>query len=140
MTRTLTLALCLATPAQAAVSYIDLGSGDIGLKWQVLDAMRDRGERMTIRGICASDRTMALLADVLECVAPTALLGFHGATLTDDGRRRGNTAETGTNVMAAAYPAKLRAYIRPFMNAPHPVKWLTGAQVNQIDPSIRLCP
>ena len=139
MIRTLTLALCLATPAQAATSYLDLG-GDIGIRWQMLDAMRDRGERMTIRGVCASDCTMALRADVLECVAPTASLGFHGATVNAEGRRLGNTAETGTNVMASAYPAKLRAYIRPYMNAPYPVKWLSGAQVNQIDPSIRLCP
>lgn len=120
------------------MSYFDLG-GDIGIKAKELFILKNRGERVIIRGVCASSCTMSLWSEVLKCVAPNASLGFHGATQTDLGKRLGNTAEMGTNAMASFYPVVFHNFIRPNMNAPYPVTWLTGKQVNSIDPSIKLC-
>lgn len=68
----------LAAPGDPIVVRWD-GGGMIGQRNSEIRNLRERGQRVELRGICLSACTMYLsLPNV--CVAPSATLGFHGPT------------------------------------------------------------
>lgn len=86
---------------------LDLG-GNIGRRTSEMDAIRGAGQRVEIRGICASACTMYLGLES-TCVSRGARLRFHGPSFP--GRKLSKPAfDTMSGLMAAAYPEPLRGW------------------------------
>ena len=78
------------------------------------ETVREAGERVIIDGPCFSACTLVL--DIVPrsriCVTPRAVLGFHAARLIDLRSGEEYSAAEATRVVAEAYPAAIRAWIR----------------------------
>lgn len=82
--------------------------GNIGLRFQEIESLRDEGRKVEIRGTCASACTMYLaLPDT--CLEPQVEMRFHGPSV--DGRAvKGPAFDTVSGIMARAYPEPLRGW------------------------------
>jgi len=92
-----------ASPGGEATSYL-----------RYFESVRESGERVIIDGPCYSACTLVL--DIVPrsriCVTPRAELGFHAARLIDRDSGEQFPAPEATRVVAQAYPAPIRAWIR----------------------------
>jgi hypothetical protein len=111
---TFTIAFLLAAlaPAFAEVRILSSPGGEVTQYLRLFEAVRATGDRVVIDGPCLSACTLLLSTIPNEriCVTRRAVLGFHAARAVD---RRGRiyAAPEATKVVAATYPAPVRAWI-----------------------------
>jgi hypothetical protein len=99
-------------PAFADVRILASPGGDVVPFLKLFETLRYSGERVIIDGPCYSACTLVLseISRNRICVTSRAVLGFHAARLVDqDGREY--DASDATRLMAASYPAAIRAWI-----------------------------
>ena len=104
--------LAALVPAFAEVRILSSQGGEVTQYLRLFAEVRATGERVVIDGPCMSACTL-LLSTVPNdriCVTRRAVLGFHAAREID---RQGRVyaAPEATKVVAATYPAPVRAWI-----------------------------
>ena len=115
MRRTLFAALWLlivATASRAEVRILASPGGEVGTYLELFSVLRRSGQRVVIAGPCFSACTLVLstMPRSRICITPKAVLGFHSPRWIDgQGRQYAATAET--RLVAATYPAPVRAWI-----------------------------
>ena len=101
------------TPALAEVRIEASPGGEATSFVKFFEMLRQSGQRVVIDGPCFSACTLVL--DIVPrrriCVTRRAVLGFHAAKLVDQYGDEYPAAEQ-TRVVAAAYPAPIRNWIR----------------------------
>lgn len=106
------LLLAAVAPAFAEVRILSSPGGEVTQYLRLFAAVRATGERVVIDGPCLSACTLLLstIPNNRICVTRRAILGFHAARAMD---RRGRiyAAPEATRVVAATYPAPVRAWI-----------------------------
>jgi hypothetical protein len=105
--------LIAATPAHAEVRILASPGGAVGPYLELFSVLRRSGQRVVIDGPCFSACTLVLstIPSNRICVTPKAVLGFHSPRWVDrQGRQYPATAET--RLVAATYPAPVRAWIK----------------------------
>jgi hypothetical protein len=106
------LLLAALAPAFAEVRILSSPGGEVTQYLRLFAAVRATGERVVIDGPCLSACTLLLstIPNNRICVTRRAILGFHAARAMD---RRGRiyAAPEATRVVAATYPAPVRAWI-----------------------------
>ena len=109
---TIFLLAAALVPAFAEVRIISSPGGEVTQYLRLFAAVRATGERVVIDGPCLSACTLLLstIPNNRICVTRRAVLGFHAARAVD---RRGRiyAAPEATKVVAATYPAPVRAWI-----------------------------
>lgn len=117
------LAASLASPIEAKVIRDDPG-GIIQVYLMETGRLRDSGERVVIKGRCASACTLHLSLPG-ACVTAGARLGFHRARSESP-----TAAEFYTQLMLKSYPRKVREWVvrSGAMNGDR-VKWLQGSEL-----------
>jgi hypothetical protein len=104
--------LAAVAPAFAEVRILSSPGGEVTQYLRLFAAVRATGERVVIDGPCLSACTLLLstIPNNRICVTRRAILGFHAARAMD---RRGRIygAPEATRVVAATYPAPVRAWI-----------------------------
>ena len=105
--------LLACVPASADVRILASSGGEVSQYLELSAQLRESGERIVIDGPCLSACTLVLSTIPQEriCVTPNAVLGFHAARLVDEHGRQFPASEA-TRVVAATYPAGIRAWIR----------------------------
>src|ERR1700730_9818967 len=111
---TFTIAFLLAdlAPAFAEVRLLSSPGGEVSQYLRLFEAVRATGDRVVIDGPCLSACTL-LLSTVPNdriCVRRRGVLGFEAARPVD-GRVRIYASPQATKVVAATYPAPVRAWI-----------------------------
>jgi hypothetical protein len=98
--------------ALADVRILSSSGGEVGEYLELFSVLRQSGERIVIDGPCYSACTLVLsiVPNDRICVTPKAVLGFHAAQVADRYGRR-FPAPDATRVVAATYPAGIRAWI-----------------------------
>jgi hypothetical protein len=116
MRRALVAALwfLIAVPlARADIRILASSGGEVGTYLELFSLLRQSGQRVVIDGPCFSSCTLVLSTIPTNriCVTPKAVLGFHSPRWIDrEGRQYAATAET--RLVAATYPAPVRAWIK----------------------------
>ena len=111
---TFTIAFLLAAPvpAFAEVRILSSAGGEVRQYLRLFEAVRATGDRVVIDGPCLSACTLLLstIPNNRICVTRRAILGFHAARAVD---RQGRiyAAPEATRLVAATYPAPVRAWI-----------------------------
>jgi hypothetical protein len=104
--------LTALVPAFAEVRILSSQGGEVTQYLRLFAAVRATGERVVIDGPCLSACTLLLstVPNSRICVTRRAVLGFHAARAVD---RQGRVyaAPEATRVVAATYPAPVRAWI-----------------------------
>ena len=104
--------LAVLAPAFGEVRILSSPGGEVTGYLRLFQAVRASGERVVIDGPCLSACTLLLstIPNDRICVTRRAVLGFHAARAVD---RRGRVyaAPEATKVVAATYPAPVRAWI-----------------------------
>jgi hypothetical protein len=104
--------LAALVPAFAEVRILSSPGGEVTSYLRLFERVRASGERVVIDGPCLSACTLLLstIPNDRICVTRRAVLGFHAARAVD---RRGRVyaAPEATRVVAATYPARVRAWI-----------------------------
>jgi len=99
-------------PSRADVRILSSPGGEVTEYLRLFEAVRATGERVVIDGPCLSACTLLLstIPNSRICVTRRAVLGFHAARAVD---RQGRVyaAPEATKVVAATYPAPVRAWI-----------------------------
>jgi hypothetical protein len=112
LTFTALFLLAALVPASAEVRILSSPGGEVTEYLRLFAAVRASGERVVIDGPCLSACTLLLstIPNSRICVTRRAVLGFHAARAVD---RRGRVyaAPEATRVVAATYPAPVRAWI-----------------------------
>jgi hypothetical protein len=112
LTFTALFLLAALVPASAEVRILSSPGGEVTEYLRLFAAVRASGERVVIDGPCLSACTLLLstIPNSRICVTRRAVLGFHAARAFD---RRGRVyaAPEATRVVAATYPAPVRAWI-----------------------------
>jgi len=115
MRRVLFAAFCCliaATSARADVRILASPGGAVGPYLELFSVLRQSGQRVVIDGPCFSACTLVLstIPSNRVCVTSRAVLGFHSPRWIDrHGHQYPATAET--RLVAATYPARVRAWI-----------------------------
>lgn len=106
------LALSL-TSALAEVRIEASPGGDASAFIEFFEQLRQSRERVVIDGPCFSACTLVLIVVPRRriCVTPRAVFGFHAAKAVDQYGREYPAPEA-TRIVAAAYPAPIRHWIR----------------------------
>jgi|SRR5579863_7311217 hypothetical protein len=116
-----------ASPGGRATSFIEY-----------FELLRRSGERVVIDGPCFSACTLVL--DILPrsriCVTRRAVLGFHAARLVDENGDEFPAPEA-TRVVADAYPAPIRKWIRRHGGLTRRPIFLTGRELTALYPLCR---
>jgi hypothetical protein len=106
------------TPAALAPAFADVRilaspGGAVGPYLTLFEAVRQSGQRVIIDGPCISACTLVLSTIPREriCVTSRAVLGFHAPRWMDQDGRLYAASESTTRVVAATYPADVRAWI-----------------------------
>jgi len=99
--------------------------------------VRQSGQRVVIDGPCFSACTLmfSMIPRSRICVTPRAVLGFHAAKLVDQYGEEYPAPEA-TRVVAAAYPAPIRNWIRRHGGLTRAPIFLYGRELTAI---YRLC-
>jgi hypothetical protein len=107
------LSLTLLAPASAEVRIEASSGGDVADYLALFSAIRESGERVIIDGPCLSACTLVLstVPRGRICVTRRAILGFHAARILDEYGRE-YPAGDATRIVAATYPAPIRAWIK----------------------------
>lgn len=117
-----------ASPGGEATSFIDY-----------FETLSQSGERGVIDGPCFSACTLVL--DLVPksriCVTPRAVLGFHAARLIDRETGEEFAAPEATRVVAKAYPAPVRAWIRRHGGLTRRPIFLYGRELAAMYPTCR---
>ena len=112
VTFTMIFLLAALVPAFAEVRILSSQGGEVTQYLRLFAAVRATGERVVIDGPCLSACTLLLstVPNSRICVTRRAVLGFHAARAVD---RQGRVyaAPEATKVVAATYPAPVRAWI-----------------------------
>jgi len=112
VTFTMIFLLAAVVPAFAEVRILSSQGGEVTQYLRLFAAVRATGERVVIDGPCLSACTLLLstIPNSRICVTRRAVLGFHAARAVD---RQGRVyaAPEATKVVAATYPAPVRAWI-----------------------------
>ena len=98
--------------ASATVTINDDPGGQIGIYINKYRALRVSGERVVVKGTCASACTMVLgiIPRNRICITPSAVFEFHTAwDLSSTGEQIVNGA--GNRILWANYPADIRNWI-----------------------------
>src|SRR5437016_4646353 len=92
--------------------------------------LKQSGERVVIDGPCLSACTLVLssIPPNRICVTRKAVLGFHAARLVDQ-QGREYAAPDETRVLAATYPASIRAWIERHGGLSHKPIFLRGREL-----------
>jgi hypothetical protein len=100
-------------PALADVRITASNGGDVLAYLRFFELLGQSGERVILDGPCFSACTLVLSEVPREriCVTPRAVLGFHAARLLDVRSRRIYPAPDATQVLASAYPDRVRNWI-----------------------------
>lgn len=116
------------------------GGGNILDYVRELSEIQRNGDRVEIVGTCLSSCTLYLGANDV-CVAPDAVLGFHGP--------RGylgivplspSDCESYRRIMAMSYPPGIREpFLEKWCNFTLRMQTLTGQEVADMCPAVRLC-
>ncbi len=106
------LLLVAIRPAFAEVRILASPGGEVGQYLRLFEAIRQSGERIVIDGPCFSACTLVLSTIPSDriCVTRRAVLGFHAARGIDRYGKEYNASEA-TRLVAATYPAAVRAWI-----------------------------
>jgi len=110
--------LPISAYAQSHTVHIDLG-GDVGVRGNKINRMILTGERVEIRGVCASACTMLL---AVGCVYPGARLGFHAPTI----HRGPYTVEWWSQAIANYYPQRMADWYLAGPAHNSTMTWITG--------------
>jgi len=134
---TLVAALTLAfiLPAVADVRILSSAGGTVGEYLNFFARVKQSGERVVIDGPCLSACTLVLSTIPRKriCVTSRAVLGFHAPYLVDkNGRTFRN--RTVTQVINAAYPAGVRAWIKKSGGLNRKVILLKGRELTALYP------
>lgn len=107
------LSLVALAPASADVRILSSSGGEVIEYLRLFATLRQTGERVVIDGPCFSACTLVLSAIPRGriCVTPRAVLGFHAARWVDQHGREYSAANE-TRMLAATYPAEIRAWIQ----------------------------
>ena len=115
---TVVLFLLVLTPATLPPAFADIRilsspGGEVGSYLTLFEAVRQSGQRVVIDGPCLSACTLVLSTIPREriCVTSRAVLGFHAPRWLDQQGRQYAASESTTRVVAATYPANVRAWI-----------------------------
>ncbi|HEV2954703.1 MAG TPA: hypothetical protein VGX95_01175 [Xanthobacteraceae bacterium] len=130
--------LAAVAPAFAEVRILSSPGGEVTGYLRLFEAVRATGERVVIDGPCLSACTLLLstIPNDRICVTRRAVLGFHAARAVD---RRGRiyAAPEATRVVAATYPAPVRAWIRRHGGLTARLILLRGRELAAIYPRCR---
>lgn len=142
MRRILSAALAFfvcASPALADVRIEASPGGEATSFLRYFETVRKAGERVVIDGPCFSACTLVL--DIVPhsriCVTPRAVLGFHAARLIDRSSGEEFSAPEATRVVAEAYPAAIRAWIRRHGGLTGRPIFLRGRELAALYPACR---
>lgn len=107
------LSLVVIGPALADVRILSSSGGTVGPYLNFFSQLRKSGQRVVIDGPCLSACTLVLstIPRSRICVTRRAVLGFHAPTFVDRTGRKLRSREA-TQVVAASYPAEVRAWIK----------------------------
>ena len=130
--------VCLG-PALADVRIEASPGGEATSFLSYFETLRRSGERVVIDGPCFSACTLVL--DIVPrsriCITRRAILGFHAAKLVDRLTGREFAAPKETQVVARAYPAPIRAWIRRHGGLTRRPIFLYGHELAAIYPTCR---
>lgn len=130
--------LAALLPAFAEVRILSSPGGEVTQYLRLFAAIRASGEQVVIDGPCLSACTLLLSTVPNEriCVTRRAVLGFHAARAID---RRGRiyAAPEATSVVAATYPAPVRAWIARHGGLTSRLILLRGRELTAIYPRCR---
>ena len=98
--------------ARAEVRILASSGGEVGSYLELFSVLRQSGQRVVIDGPCFSSCTLVLSTIPANriCVTRNAVLGFHSPRCVD-GQGRQHAATVETRLVAATYPAAVRAWI-----------------------------
>ena len=133
------VAMCAGlTSAQAEVRILSSPGGQVGPFIELLDKVRQSGERVVIDGPCMSACTLVLTTVPNEriCVTRRAVLGFHGARSIDQ-RGRLYAEPEASQAVLAAYPSAVRNWISRRGGLTSRLLLLRGRELAAIYPSCR---
>ena len=101
-------------PASAEIRILSSPGGEVGEYLRLFSSLRQSGERIVIDGPCLSACTLVLstIPRSRLCVTRRAVLGFHAPRLVDRAGRIYAAPSEATQVVTAAYPPEVRAWIR----------------------------
>ncbi|MBV8568941.1 MAG: hypothetical protein JO273_26150 [Methylobacteriaceae bacterium] len=122
-------------PASAEVRILSSPGGEVGTYLKLFSILRESGQRIIIDGPCLSACTLVLSAIPRDqiCVTSRAVLGFHAPRLVDEDGSESAAAEA-TRLMAATYPAPVRAWIRRHGGLTSKTIFLSGRQLAALYP------
>jgi hypothetical protein len=105
--------LCGVGSASAELRIQRDFGGQIGPYLYKYAMVREAGHRVVIDGPCLSACTLALGVFPRDqiCVTPNAVLGFHAAWMPGENGRQVRS-DGGTRLLMAAYPPKVRDWIK----------------------------
>jgi hypothetical protein len=109
---TLVMFLISGVAARADLRIVSSPGGEVGSFLHLFATVRQSGQRVIIDGPCISACTLVLstIPQGRICVTARAILGFHAARRLD-WRGRLYVAPSETRLLAATYPAPIRAWI-----------------------------
>ena len=130
------LALSAKLPARADLRIVSSPGGAVDSYLAVFARMRQSGERVIIDGPCLSACTLVLSTIPRNriCVTRRAVLGFHAPRWVD--LRSGLTARDpqATRIIAASYPAGVRAWIKKRGGLTQKIIYLRGRELAALYP------
>lgn len=135
------LALAAAwTLALPAISLADIRirsspGGEVEAHLKYFLSIKNSGERVIIDGPCLSACTLVLstLPRNRICVTSRAVLGFHAPFIVDKTGRTYRDRRV-TQAMAAAYPAKVRSWLKRRGGLTSQLKYLKGKELAAMYP------
>lgn len=133
------LAALVATDASATMRITDDPGGRIGTYVEAYNAVRSRGERVVIDGVCLSACTLVLGIVPRDriCVTRRATLGFHAAWMPGpEGRPIHSTA--GTQALWELYPQHVKRWINARGGLSGKMKFLRGRELTSMYPECRM--
>ena len=135
---TLVLLLVSLAAARADMRIVSSAGGEVGAYLRLFAAVRESGERVILDGPCMSACTLVLSTVPADriCVTPRAVLGFHAARWIDRHGRQ-YAAREETRLVAATYPAAVRAWIERNGGLRQKPIFLRGRQLAAMYPHCR---
>jgi hypothetical protein len=125
-------------PALADVRIVSSLGGTVGSYLSFFSRVRQSGERVIIDGPCISACTLVLstIPRSRVCVTSRAILGFHAPVVVDQHGRRFHSREA-TRAVVAAYPPRVRSWIRRHGGLTNNVILLRGSELSAFYPRCR---
>jgi hypothetical protein len=127
-----------SAPALADVRIVSSLGGTVGSYLSFFSRVRQSGQRVIIDGPCLSACTLVLstIPRSRVCVTSRAVLGFHAPVVVDQYGRRFRSREA-TRAVVAAYPPRVRSWIRRQGGLTNNVILLRGSELATFYPRCR---